>query len=108
VILVVLVFSGAILGLLIGLGVLMLFIGGLNSVLTDFIWDIQTKTSAWNLLIHGIVLFLVLLVINFVLMAPSLIFPHIITSIIMFILTSLVNGFSAKNVASVFEEEYYP
>ncbi len=101
-----LVAIGSFIGLMLGLAVLMLAIGGLNCFLTDVIWDLQTKTSLWNLLLHGFVFFVILLVVNgFLVMVPNYIFPSIATTIITFIIGAFAGGFVGKTVAKWFESE---
>ena len=78
----ILIILGSVIGLIIGLGVLMLIIGGLNSFLTSLLW-FEVKTSFWSILGHGIVLFIALLVVNFIFMiAPVLALPGIATTVI--------------------------
>ena len=102
-ILLILVSLGWFIGLIIGLGILMLIIGGLNSFLTDLLW-FPVKTSFWSILGHGIILFIVLLIVNGIfVIAPTLIFPGIATTIIVFIVGSFMDGFVAKKVAGFWE-----
>ena len=102
-ILLILVSLGWFIGLIIGLGILMLIIGGLNSFLTDLLW-FPVKKSFWSILGHGIILFIVLLIVNGIfVIAPTLIFPGIATTIIVFIVGSFMDGFVAKKVAGFWE-----
>ena len=45
----VLVTIGSFIGLIIGFGILMLAVGGLNCFLAEVIWSVQAKTSFWSL-----------------------------------------------------------
>jgi hypothetical protein len=102
-----LVAIGSLIGLIIGLGILMLAIGGLNCFLAEVIWGVHAKTSFWSLFFHGIVLFLALLVVNGILVAfPNFVFPSIATSVITFIIGAFAGGFVGKKVAGWFEEEF--
>jgi F0F1-type ATP synthase assembly protein I len=101
----ILVLLGSLLGLIIGIGILMLIIGGLNSLLTSFLW-FPVKTSLWSILSHGIVLFILLLIANsIVLVAPSLVFPGIATTVVTLIIGCFIDGFVCKTVARFWEEE---
>lgn len=83
----------------------MLAVGGLNCFLTGVIWDVETNTSFWSVLLHGFVLFLVLLLVNGILvMVPNLAFPSIATTVITFIIGTFAGGFVGKKVAELFEE----
>ncbi|MGB9713769.1 MAG: hypothetical protein ACPLZC_02180 [Candidatus Bathyarchaeales archaeon] len=102
----VLVVVGSIIGLLIGLFVLFLLIGGLNAVLTDFIWGIPIESNWKSLLAHGFVLFIVLLIASIPQLVISLVIPNIITTIVLFMIYCFIDGFIAKNIAGYWEEEY--
>ncbi len=106
-VLVFLVAFGSFIGLIIGFGILMLTIGGLNCFLTGVIWGVETKTSFWSVLLHGFTLFMILLLVNGILvMAPNIAFPSIATTIITFIIGAFAGGFAGKKVAEWFEEEF--
>ena len=98
---------GSFIGLIIGFGILMLVIGGVNSFLADVIWGVETSTSFWSLLLHGFALFLILLLVNGVLvMVPNVAFPSIATTVITFVIGAFAGGFVGKKVAEWFEEEF--
>jgi cation transport ATPase len=102
----VLIVLGAWIGWIIGLGLLMLITGGLNTLLTSFLW-FPVKTSSWSIIGHGIVLFIVLLIVNGIAVwLPSMAFPGIATTIATFIFASFIDGFVCKQVAGFWEEEY--
>ncbi len=106
-ILVFLVAVGSFIGLILGFGILLLIVGGLNYVLTEAIWGTTTKTSFWSLLLHGFILFLILLLVNGILvMVPNMVFPSIPTTVITFIVGAFAGGFVGKKVAEWFEEEF--
>lgn len=97
---------GSLIGLIIGLGLLMLFTGGLNAFLTSLLW-FPVDTSFWSMVVHGIVLFISLLVVNGIaLFLPSVVFPGLATTIATFILGSFIDGFVCKQVARFWEEQY--
>lgn len=104
--LVVLVGLGFIIGLIIGLGMLFLIIGFLNSLITFFLW-FEVRTSFWDIFFHGLVLFIVLLIVNGIFItAPSLALPGIATTVITVIIACFLDGFVAKKVAGFWEKEY--
>jgi uncharacterized membrane protein len=106
-VLVFLVAVGSFIGLIIGFGILMLTIGGLNCFLTGVIWGEETNTSFWSVLLHGVVLFVILLFVNGILvMVPNLVFPSIATTVVTFIIGAFAGGFVGKKVAGLFEEGY--
>ncbi len=95
----ILVVSGAIIGLIIGFGLLALIVGYLNSVITDYLW-FTTNKEFWNLLFHGCVLFAALLAVDAIIIwAPNRIFPSVEVQIIAFIIGTFVNGLVGKKVA---------
>lgn len=102
---VILVGVGFIIGFVIGFIVLFLFMGGLNTLLTDFIWATTVESGWKTLLIHGLGLFFILLIVgipSYLLTRSS---PSLATSIAVFVIYSFVDGFIAKNVAFLWEEE---
>jgi hypothetical protein len=105
IILAILVVVGSLIGLIIGFVVLFFFMAGLNTVLTDSIWS-TTVDSGWKtLLIHGLGLFFALFFADL----PRYIFvsrneQNLALSIGVFIVYSFIDGFIAKNVASLWEE----
>lgn len=101
-----LIILGSFIGLIIGLGILMLIIGGLNSFLTSLLW-FPVRTSFWGILGHGFVLLIVLLIVDGVfVIIPSLAFPAMSTTVITFIVGSFLNGFVGKKVAGLWKQEY--
>ncbi len=95
---------GSFIGLIIGVGILMLVVGGLNSVLTGLLW-FPVKTAFWSILGHGVVLFIVLLIVGIFVNGPSLVFPGIPTTIITFIIGSFLDGYVGKKVAGWWKRE---
>jgi hypothetical protein len=99
------VMVGALIGLIIGFIVLFFFIGGLNTLLTDFLWSTTIESGWKTLLIHGLGLFFALLIVDL----PRYIFlplsgPSPALLIGVFVIYAFINGFIAKNVASVWKE----
>lgn len=104
-VLMILVGLGFIIGLIIGLGLLFLIVGFLNSIITVYLW-FDVKMSFLDLLFHGLVLFVVLLIVNGISVTlPSLAFPGIATTVVTFIIASFLDGFVAKEVAGRWKQE---
>jgi len=103
--LLVLVAVGLFLGLIIGFILLLFIVGGLNSFLTDLIWDVPIKTGWKSLLTHGFVLFIALLIADIPAIIINLLIPSLATTVVMFIVYAFIGGFIAKNVGLYWEEE---
>jgi hypothetical protein len=102
-ILIVLVVLGSIIGLVIGFVVLFFFMGGLNSMLTGFIWHVSIKTDWKTVLVHGLVLSIAFLIVHIPSIVISLAAPSIITVVVLFITYAFVDGFVARRVASLWQ-----
>ena len=100
-----LVGAGAIIGFIIGLVVLFLMVGFLNSVITSYLW-FKVKFGFWDFLFHGVVLFVTLLILNVIVTVPTLVSPGIATTVITFIIATFLEGFVAKKLAGWWQEEY--
>lgn len=96
---------GSFLGLLIGLGVFVLLIGGLNSIITSFLW-FPVKMSFWNVFFHGLALSIALLIVEVIFLAiPNLVFRGIPTMVITTILGAFFSGVVGKVIAGIWREE---
>jgi len=105
-ILIILVGLGFIIGLIIGLGLLFLIVGGLNAFITSLLW-FRVKTGFWDLLLHGVVLFVILLIASvFIQTLPNLVLPGIATTVVTFLIAAFVDGLIAQKVARWWKEEY--
>jgi len=105
VVLALLVGLGSVIGLILGFALLFLMIGYLNSEITKLLW-FDVKTETLSLLGHGLVLFLVLLPIDFVFIMMYLAFPYPLFLIVRFLLQTIPYGFVAKKVAGLWEDEF--
>ena len=101
---VLLVAVGSLIGLIIGFILLFIILGGLNCFLTGTIWSISTKTSWTSLLIHGLALFIALIIAHVPAFLINLAVSSLTTTIGLFIVYAFVEGFVAKNVAKVWKE----
>lgn len=104
-----LVIVGLLIGLIIGFILLFFLEGILNGFLTSIIWSIPIKSGWKDLLSHGFVLFIVLIIVEI----PFLIVRSLITisgtselfiTIVFTVIYAFINGFVAKKVATWWEE----
>ena len=105
IILAILIVVGSIIGFMVGFILLFFFMAGLNTVLTDLIWETTIESGWKTLLIHGLALFFALFVADlpvYVFLKLSESSPAVFMGAI--VVYSFVDGFIAKHVASVWEE----
>ena len=99
-------YEGQFIGLTIELGLHFLIFGVLNAEITSTLW-FKVKKGFWNLLLHGVVLFVILIIVNFVIQTlPNLAQPGIPTTVITFLIAAFADGLIAKNVARLWEEKH--
>lgn len=100
-----LMIAGHLIGLIIGLVLLFIIIGGLNTYLVDVLWGIKVKYDFKTLLFHGMLLFLILLFIHLPAYLVINAIPGIVTSIVIFVIAAFADGFMGKALALGLEEE---
>lgn len=101
-----LVVVGSIIGLIIGIGLVILILGFTNAMITDFIWGTSTDRSIVSLFLHGLFLFIMLLIVGTVPAAIALMLsPGIATAIVFFLISCFLSGFCGRFVASFWEED---
>lgn len=71
----VLLLLGSLIGLVIGIGLLMLVVGAVNTVITELLW-FHIKHTFWAIFLHGLALFVILLLIEVVIVLPPLYFSR--------------------------------
>ena len=103
----ILVAMGAVIGLLIGLGVLVLALGYINGYLADAVWGMGTDEELIPRFVHGVLLIVVLITINIPAIALSYLFPHWLMSLILFVIYVPVHGYVGFRVAEVFQVGKY-
>lgn len=97
---------GSFIGLILGFGLLFLIVGFLNSVISTYLW-FEVETSLTDLFVHGLVLFIVLLILDVItVFLPSLAFPGTATRVITLFTSAFLYGFVAKRIARFWELEY--
>lgn len=101
---VVLMMFGSFIGLIIVIGLMILMIGSINIEITERLW-FSVKSEFWDILFHGLLLFIALLIVDGVLfLAPLLVFPGIGTITLTFIIGSFIDGFVCKKIAGLWED----
>jgi hypothetical protein len=99
----VLIMIGFIIGLIIGFLVLLFLIAGLNSVLTGWIWHVQMRLGWKALLVHGLILFIALIVAHIPAFIVNFAVPSLATTIVLFIVYCFIDGFISRKVAGYYE-----
>jgi hypothetical protein len=98
---------GGLLGIILALGLLVLAMGAVNSFLADAIWEIKTESGVINYFVHGLVLFIFLLVASI----PSTVITSatgsLILAVVMFLVYCFIDGFIARYVANMFRGKNY-
>ncbi len=90
---------GSIIGLILGFVFLVFLVGWLNVKLTKFFWHFDAGSERTELLFHGFVLLMALLLVGIPRLLVSQLLPDSITSIVLFIVYCFVDGYLAKNLA---------
>lgn len=98
------------LGLLLGLLVLVMGVGYVNSLLSGYFWKIQTPTKWSSLLVHGLMLIIALglasipfIILEYLAASLTPVFS-IVALLVVFAIHSIVNGYLGKAVASTQRE----
>lgn len=92
-------YVGFLIGLVIGFLVLFLIEGFINTYLTRRLWKISVKTDWKSLLVHGFLLFIALVLVSIPSLIINLVVPSLYTTIVLFIVYCLIDGFVARAVA---------
>jgi multiple sugar transport system permease protein len=100
-----LVIFGAIIGLIIGVLILFLIEGVINSFLMGRIWNLSVKTHWTSLLIHGLVLFVALLIVSIPSFIISFYIPSLSVTAMLSVLYCFVDGYVAKTIGKRWEEK---
>jgi ABC-type maltose transport system permease subunit len=94
------------LGFFVGLAMLLLFVGFLNTLITNHLW-FKVKYRFWDSFFQGGIIFLTLMLTNLILVSvPSLIFPSIEILVITLVVAMFVDGLIGKAVASWWMHDY--
>lgn len=104
---------GSIIGFIIGILLIFLIIGALNTFLTDRIWGYYLSAGLKDLVLHGLVLFLGLLIVNAIVVTLPLTLVHFLVNedsvimgaeIITFLVAAPVDGIVARIIGLLWEE----
>lgn len=97
---------GEFIGFIIGPLVLLFFVGGLNSFLTEIIWSIHVKTGWIIVFLHGLVLFIGLVIAGIPWLIVNLyVASNLPTQIALSIIYAFIDGFVARKIGEQFEEQ---
>jgi ribosomal protein L37AE/L43A len=100
-----LILIGSLIGLIIGILLLFIIVGVANSIVSRFVWGFSMKDSATNIFFHGLILFIILLVVDLVLMVPVWIFVgNSIVIAAKFVVSCFFYGLIGKKVAEMWRE----
>lgn len=102
---IVLILFGSIIGLIIGFVLFFLLMGWLNSIITDIVWHIEIKTNWTSVFVHGLVLSILFLLVHVPSLILNLAFPSIVIVISLLIVYAFVDGFIARHVAGMWQQE---
>lgn len=97
---------GWIIGLIIGFAVLFLALGYINTYLAGWIWEMSLDSDLKTVFLHGLVLFVLLLLVNIPSLIISYLIPHWIATAIMFVIYVPIHGWIGVNVAENYENAY--
>ena len=103
-----LVIIGSIIGFIIGFVVLFFFLGGLNTFLTRWIWSTNIRSDWRSLFIHGLGLFVALLLASLPMFFLRSTSYSLALSIVLFLPYALIDGFIAKTIAFALREHIEP
>jgi len=92
-------------GLVVGVVLLFFLMAAINIVLTGSLWDLSVRDGFGGLFVHGITLFLILLIVSIPALILNNLFPSLAVRLAMLILYSLIDGYVAVNVASYWESD---
>lgn len=94
-----LILLGSIIGLIIGLAVLVYVIGWLNVKLLKYFWNFEAGSKWTELLFHGFILLMALLLVGIPQFLLVWQVPSPVTSVVLFVVYCFVDGYVARNLA---------
>ena len=103
-ILVILVGLGSFIGLIIGIVLLILIVGFINTALGVYLWNIDAGGKGfWGMFFHGLVFFIILLIVGLVVsFLLNLVFSGITALVVVFIIEAFFYGVMGKKVCAWF------
>jgi hypothetical protein len=91
---------GGLIGLIVSIAAMMLLFGAANNLINRTVWKDEMDWSIPALLLHGLGLFVALLIVNSVIdLLPLLFFPGLTTTIVLFIPTCILDGRICRSIA---------
>jgi hypothetical protein len=95
-----LILVGGLVGLIVSIAAMMVLFGVANNLINRAVWGDSMNWSILALLIHGLGLFVALLIVNSVIdLLPLLFFPGLATTIVLFIPTCILDGRVCRSIA---------
>lgn len=95
-----LILLGGVVGLIVAIAGMMVLFGVANNLINRAVWGDSMNWSILALLIHGLGLFVALLIVNAVIdLLPLLFFPGLTTTIVLFIPTCILDGRICRSIA---------
>jgi hypothetical protein len=105
-VLVLLMGAGSFIGLIIGFAVLFLALGYINTYLAGWVWEMSMDSDLKSVFLHGLVLFVLLLLVNIPSLVISYLVPHWIATVVLFVIYVPIHGWIGVNVAENYETAY--
>jgi hypothetical protein len=99
-----LVAIGLVIGLIIGLVILVFIFGSANTLVAELIWDLDMEGDWKTLMIHGLELFLFLLLVAVPNFIANALFASFLLSVAMFVIYVPIDGYVAYKVARQYGE----
>lgn len=97
---VVLILVAGLVGFIAAIAAMMVLFGVANNLINRAVWGDSMNWSILALLIHGLGLFVALLIVNSVIdLLPLLFFPGLTTTIVLFIPTCILDGRICRSIA---------
>lgn len=91
--------------LIIIFAVVIIATGSLNTMIARFLWNPSIQMSIVSIVVRGIVLFLGLVVINYlVVVLPQLVFPSMVTMIVSLVLATFLAGVVGKFAVAIWKK----
>jgi hypothetical protein len=91
---------GGLIGLIVSIAAMMVLFGVVDNLINRAVWGDSMNWSILALLIHGLGLFVALLIVTCVIdLLPLLFFPGLTTTIVLFIPTCILDGRICRSIA---------
>jgi hypothetical protein len=100
-----LVMVGSFIGLIIGFAILFPIVGGINTVVSKLVWGFHMKNSLGDIFLHGLVLFIALIIPNLILSGPTMEYQGNLPVVVaVFAAACFVNGWIGAKLGQAWAE----